>query len=64
MIILIVYWNASGITRKTDELVQFLQEHSIDVKLLQETQLKPYRIIRRTGRIGQQKAGYCRPSKE
>jgi len=35
----IVFWNCQGVARRRPELLQFVQEHSIDVLLLNETHL-------------------------
>lgn len=37
----IATWNARNIKSQKDEVIQFLQEHSIDILLVQETFLKP-----------------------
>lgn len=37
----ICQWNANGIIGKKEEMTVFLEEHKIDVMLLQETHLKP-----------------------
>lgn len=41
-----VSWNANGIFRKTAELGDFLNEHDVDILLIQETHLRPCNCLK------------------
>lgn len=60
----IMAYNACGVKRQREELIQFLQEHKVDILLISESNLKPHmdftlpnRTIYRQDRIGMKGGG-------